>query len=139
MLLNELLELGDKARVAAEIEIRGDSVLEHRDAELFEAADLGLCKRLVAEVGERPATPQRESTIESIGGASRVAGGQRFPARGGHVLEALEIDLAPVEPQCIPGRLCHQQARSAARAAGPARAFVAGATPLPAGRLCAVR
>ena len=53
----ELAELGDKARVAAELEVRGDAVLEHRDAELFEPADLGLRKRLVAEVAERRPTP----------------------------------------------------------------------------------
>ena len=69
MLLDELMKLRDKVRVAAEIEIRGDPVLEHGDAEIFEPPDLGLRKRFVAEVGERRPTPQRESSLESVGAA----------------------------------------------------------------------
>ena len=134
MLLDELMKLRDKVRVAAEIEIRGDPVLEHGDAEIFEPPDLGLRKRFVAEVGERRPTPQRESSLESVGGASRVTGGQRFPAGGGHVLEALEVELAAVSRSAYPGARVTSK-RLGSPVAGPARAFAAGATPLPAGRL----
>ena len=123
----ELAKLGHKARVATEVEVRGDTVLEHRNAELFEPADLGLRKRLVAEVGERAPTPQRQSTAENLGGATRVAGSQRFPPGGREIFEALEVELAPAQPQHIAGRPCYEQL---ARLPGPAGGF----EPLPKSR-----
>ncbi|MBA3261287.1 MAG: hypothetical protein H0T69_02190 [Thermoleophilaceae bacterium] len=86
---HELLELPDQVRMAAELEVGGDPILECRAAKLFQPADLGLRERLVAEIGERRAAPQRESTCELVRGEGRVAGGQGVPPASRLVLEAL--------------------------------------------------
>ena len=105
------------------------------DAEIFEPPDLGLRKRFVAEVGERRPTPQRESSLESVVAARAGSpAASASSAGGGHVLEALEVELAAVQPERIPGMPVSPVSGSAP-VAGPARAFAAGATPLPAGRL----
>ncbi len=63
--LDERLELGDELGVAAEREIRVDALLQHDRAELLEPCDLGLCERLVEEVGERGAPPEDEGLAEN--------------------------------------------------------------------------
>ncbi len=57
---DERLELGDELRVAPEREVGLDPLLERDGAQLLEPGDLGLRERLVEEVGERRAAPERE-------------------------------------------------------------------------------
>ena len=57
---DELLELSDELRMAAECEIGVDPVLGRRQAELVETGDLVLCERLAGHVCERRASPERE-------------------------------------------------------------------------------
>ena len=66
MLADEHLELGDELGVAAEREVGFDAPLERAQAELFEAADLGLRERLVGEVGERRPAPEAERVAEPL-------------------------------------------------------------------------
>ena len=96
-----------------------DPILDRFGAKLFQAADLGPCERLVGEVGERRAAPQRQSSAKLVHGERRVSRGQGRPAVCQLVLEALQIELAVLEAQLIAGRPRHQQTAGLAR--GPIR------------------
>ncbi len=60
----ELLQFGDHVAMTAQREIGLDPILEHRQALLVQAVDLIRRERLVAEVGECRAPPQRERLAE---------------------------------------------------------------------------
>ena len=68
---DERLELRDELGVAAERKIGLDPLLERDRAELLEPRDLGLGERLVEEVGERRAAPERERLAERTLGRRR--------------------------------------------------------------------
>ena len=68
---DERLELGDELCVAAEREIGLDPLLQRDRAQLLEPGDLRLRERLVEEVGERGATPERERLAQRALGGSR--------------------------------------------------------------------
>ena len=57
---NQDLELADELARAAEGELGVDAVLKRREAKLLEPADLALSPRLVGELDQRRAAPQRE-------------------------------------------------------------------------------
>ena len=71
VLLDQALELTHQLRVAAERQLRLDQQLEARDPQVLEARDLRLRERLVGEVGQRRAAPQRERLLERRDGALR--------------------------------------------------------------------
>ena len=60
VLVHERLELGDEPAVLAERELGLDALLERGEAQLLEPRDRRRRERLVGEVGERRAAPQRE-------------------------------------------------------------------------------
>ena len=59
LLRDQLLELGDEIVLAPERQVRLDAQLERDEAELFEPVDRRLGERLVGEVLEREAAPER--------------------------------------------------------------------------------
>jgi hypothetical protein len=61
VLTNEALEFGYELVVATQAQVRVNSILETREARLFQVRDLRLCERLVCEVGQPRSSPQRES------------------------------------------------------------------------------
>ena len=76
---------------AAEREIRVDAILERGEVKLFQPADLTLRPRLVGELGERRAAPEREGLAQALGSGRRLG-----PARLGHeTLEAVQIEADP--------------------------------------------
>ena len=68
---DQRLELGQDVLVAAEREVGLDPILERGEPQVLEPPDLVLRERLVREVGERRAAPERE----------RARGGDRKPRR----------------------------------------------------------
>src|SRR5215217_3918251 len=58
LLLRELLEESDGLSVAALGELCLGELLDHLRAKLVELRDLGLCERLVDDVGERRSPPE---------------------------------------------------------------------------------
>src|SRR6266480_2675158 len=66
MLLHEHLELPDELPVQASSEVALDPVLEACDVQLLETRDLRVCEALVREVGERRASPECESLVETL-------------------------------------------------------------------------
>ena len=77
------------SRVPAERELGLDALLERGQPHLLEPLDRDLRERLVGEVGERRAAPERERLAQEIDAASRLAARERlarprsFAARSG--------------------------------------------------------
>ena len=72
MLGDEALELADELAVAAEGEVRVDAILKRGEAKLLEPADLALRPRLVGELGEWRAAPEREGLAQALGRGRRL-------------------------------------------------------------------
>ena len=132
MLGDERVELADQLRVPARGEIGVDPLLERRPAQLLEPRDLGLRERLVGEVGERRAAPQRQRPPQRRGGAVGI-GALRL---ADELLEAREVELRPVDLQGVAGRRGSRAGRRRAPCAAarrrPARSWPAvggGAAP----------
>ena len=89
---DERLELGDELGVAPEREVGLDPLLERDGAELLEPRDLGLGERLVEEVGERRAAPERERLAQRALGRRRVAALERRAPLLREPGEAVEVD-----------------------------------------------
>ena len=80
VLADQRLQPADHLGVAAERELRLDELLARGDPQLLEPGDLGLRERLVGEVGQRRAAPERERALERGGGRRRAARGELAPA-----------------------------------------------------------
>ena len=106
---DQLLKLCDQLGVPPELELRFDSFLDRRAAQLLQPARLRLREGLVGEIGERWAAPQVERGRQPFGGTGRVAPGQVGASRGHQILEPVEVDLATLQPELIAGRLGHEQ------------------------------
>jgi hypothetical protein len=99
VLPHESLQLGDDLRVATELEVGVDPLLERRGAAVLELRPLGPGDRIV-EIGERWAAPEREGLAQPLGGNVGVAA-VRFLDE---LLEAFGIERAGLD--------AHQVARS---------------------------
>jgi hypothetical protein len=96
----ERRRVGDRAVVAAELDLRLDPVLERGEPELVEARNLRLEEALEGEVAERGAAPERERVAKS-----RRALGRRERLRVVHEpLEPASVDRAGVDAQQVAGR-----------------------------------
>ena len=116
----ERAEPDDPIRVAPERELGLDVLLERRQPELFEPADLGLCERFVGDILECLSAP----LVHRGGERGRRSGevsvsGQPAPARG-VAFEAREIERVRCHLEAIsPGRGLERVAPVAERAAQP--------------------
>ena len=81
VLRRQRVELRDQRGVAAEREVGVDPHLDREQVHLLEAPDRRLGERLVGEVGERGAAPERERLAQLLGGLLRL-GCRRPPGRG---------------------------------------------------------
>jgi hypothetical protein len=96
---DERLDLADQRGSAAECEIGLDPALEHRQPQLLEATDRGLGEGLVFEVGESPASPERERVAEQ---ARRKLGLGRLGLRN-EPFEPLQVELSGPQAQHVAG------------------------------------
>ncbi len=101
LLRDQLLELADELAVSAEREIGVDPVLERCQSKLPEAHDLGLCKRLPRQIGERRAAPERKRRAQAVRTGNRVTRRERgtsFVAEPSELeeVDALRLDREPV-------------------------------------------
>ena len=101
MIGDQRREPADDVGVAAEGEIGLDLLLERGDAQLVQALDLGLGERLVGDIGQGGAAPQRESALERAGGLLRAAGGELAATLGDELLEPVRVDPLTIERQPI--------------------------------------
>ena len=89
MRTHEALELSDDGGMPPVVEIRLDSLFETRHPELRQPRDLALCEGLVSEVRKRLPVPFGEGLGE--------------PALLGKALEALDVELAVLDPDLVAG------------------------------------
>ncbi len=94
------LELAGDELVPAERDVGVDPILRRGQPHLREAGDLVLSERLVCEVRQGLAAPERQGLGEQLRALFRVTLGERLPAASRQRLEAVRIDLlsAHVEP-----------------------------------------
>ena len=97
--LDELLEVGDELRVAADGKLGIESILERRQAKLLEPRDLGLGECLVGEILQRRPAPERQSFAERVRGLREVPRGKQAATFCAKRVEAIEIDLPGGDPQ----------------------------------------
>ena len=90
---HERLELADHLRVAAERQVCVDALFERDQAQLVEPRDLLLGERLVGEVRQRWAAPQREPLTQPLRRAIRLARGERALTGTHRSLEPLHVDI----------------------------------------------
>ena len=110
---DQALELADELVGAAESEVRVDAILERGEVKLLEPTDLTLRPRLVGELGERRAAPEREGLAQALGSGRRLG-----PARlGDETLEAVQIEADPARrgARSRPGRVTITSSPSALR------------------------
>jgi hypothetical protein len=97
----QVAHLGNNVGVSSEFEVGGDPVLQSDKPQLFEPSDLALGKTFVAEVLERPTSPQFQRLHQPLPGYLGVHS-QRGGPLGGKLLKTMGIDLTPFDPQHIP-------------------------------------
>ena len=105
MAIDKSLNLADDLGVAAGLEVRVDSFLDHRKPLLLQPGDLGLGERLEFEVGQRRAAPEVERFPHhgrALHGFRRGAGSRD------QVTKARQIDLVGCDRECVSGRLRHE-------------------------------
>ena len=101
---NQRLQLANNVGVMAEREIGFDPVLEDAGPQVLQPGDLHLRERLIAEIGQRGAAPQRQRLAEV---RRRLAGRvrrQRLPPLPGQALEPAHIDMLVLDPQQVRAR-----------------------------------
>ena len=104
MLLHELAQLGHERLVPAERELGVDPILERLEPELLEPVDVRARERLVGQVGERTAPPERQRRPQPIRRCADVAVFEQPAAFTGQALEPLGIELIRANVQYVSGR-----------------------------------
>jgi hypothetical protein len=100
---DERLELRHERRVATELEVGLDSLLQGGELELVEPSDLGASKGVVGEVHERGAAPESERPPELLRRALRLSPGKTAAGVVDQALEAVRVELARIDPQEVAG------------------------------------
>ncbi len=111
------VELRDQRGVPAEREVGVDPHLDREQVHLLEAPDRRLRERLVDEIGERGAAPERERLAQPLGGLLRLGGAGLLD----EALEAVEIELLGGELDHVAGRERDEQLGARAERLAQAR------------------
>ena len=104
MLGDERLQLRDEREVAGERELGVDPDFERCETQLVESVGLQACELLELQIGERRPSPELLRSTERARGGRGIAGRERLAAFGRKLLEALQVQLAGLDPKEIPGR-----------------------------------
>ena len=105
---DELLQLGDQARVPPEREVGLDPLLERGEPSVLEPRPRVSREGLGLELGERCAAPELERLGKALSRGLRVAGDQELAPLSDEALEAIEIELALFDAQRVARRLREQ-------------------------------
>ena len=104
MLEHELLQLRNELGVAAEREVRSDSLLEHHEANLLQPLDRPASEQLVRKVRQSLAAPEIERIAEESRGALCIARRLRLGGLRREPLEQCEIELLGSEADDVARR-----------------------------------
>ena len=105
---DELLQLGDQARVPPECEVGLDPLLERGEPGVLEPRSGVSCEGLGLELGERRAAPELEGLGKALCRSLRVTGAKELTPLSGEALEAIEVELALFDAQRVSRRLREQ-------------------------------
>ncbi len=100
MLLDQLAKLTDELRMATTGEISVDPPLERDEAKLLQPPDRRLGERLIGDIRERSAVPERECLPQLRGGNGRLGVASVLD----EPLEPMEIELVRLHSQEVAGR-----------------------------------
>jgi hypothetical protein len=101
VLADEPIEFAGDLPVAPERQVGVHALLEGDEAQLVEPRDLLPCKRLVGEVRQRRAPPQRQPLAQPARRAIGLARGECVLADADRSLEAVHVEILGAEPQQI--------------------------------------
>src|SRR5262249_31968364 len=90
---DQLLELRDDDGVAAQLEIRIDSLLEGGEALFLQSGNLGPCPRFVRELRERRSSPERKRRAQVTGRTLRIAARKQLLTGLCERLEPMQVEL----------------------------------------------
>ena len=105
MAIDKGLNLADDLGVAAGLEVRVDSFLDHSKALLLQPGDLGLGERL--ESKSASGAPRQRSSASRIM-VARCHGFRCGAGSRDQVTKARQIDLVGCDRECVSGRLRHE-------------------------------
>ena len=95
------LQLGDQVAMAAEREVGFDPLLECRQPELLQPRDLDLGERVVRELRQRRAAPERERLAQLAAASSARPAAERPSSLLEQGLEPMEVELAVGDRQHV--------------------------------------
>ena len=102
------LQLGDQLGVTTQSQRQLDPILDRGHPQALQAGGLGPGEVLVGELGQRRASPQRQSVVEQLQRPRKVTG-RGSPAGVGQLLgETTGIQPVRVDPQQVAGGHCQQ-------------------------------
>jgi hypothetical protein len=104
MLGDQPLELRDELSMTAGREFGLDPLFQGGQPTLLEPLDVKPRERLELQIGQRPPPPERLRFPKSSNGRLGVASLQRRPPRRHESLVALQVELAGLDAQAVPGR-----------------------------------
>ena len=105
VLAHELLELWHETRALAACEVGVDPLLDSEQTALFELLDRTRGDRLVLQVRQCRAAPDRERVAQDLRRLARVSARAELARLLYERLEAVEIELARLDTQQVPRRL----------------------------------
>ncbi len=79
---DEAFQLSDQRVLASQCQLGIDPILGRREPRRFEIVALGGHERLLVQIDQRRATPERERQTQLVRCRRRVATRERFPASG---------------------------------------------------------
>ena len=110
MLGDQHLQLRDQLSVPTERKVGLDALLDRLEPKLLHTPNRRLRERLIGDVGQRPAAPQRQRLAEHRGSTRRL-GSARL---SDEPLEPCQVKLVWLDLQHIPSRHRHQPRRARA-------------------------
>ena len=110
MLGDQHLQLRDQLSVPTEREVGLDALLDRLEPKLLHTPNRRLRERLIGDVGQRPAAPQRQGLAEHRGSTRRL-GSARL---SDEPLEPCQVKLLWLDLQHISSRRRHQPRRAPA-------------------------
>jgi hypothetical protein len=98
---DELRELLDDVVMATEGEVSLEPLLERRQVQLLEPGDLLLGERVIGELDERRAAPERQSIPQCFRRPVGIARYERFAAGIEQASKAVEVELALLDAEQV--------------------------------------
>src|SRR2546427_2307241 len=98
---NEFLELLDDRVVPAYGKVRLDPLLERRETQFLEPCDLLLRERVVGELGERRAAPEREGVPQRLCSPVGIVGGECPTALVEQSSKVVAVELTRLDAQQV--------------------------------------